>query len=168
MKAVNKCSAVGLLLGIGLIVFPMSYACHGEASEAEIHDLDSAELAARGKQLRAAIQQKYQELISTKRLNGNETNITEAVMPYIPIRISFRDAETILRAGGFTLRYPDLNRATDPNRNKDWWYAVMAEISQFAQGLLFRVDAYVLLLPKSPGDYTAVEKVSASFLATSP
>jgi plasmid stability protein len=157
-------TAIRWFFGIAFIVVFVSNAVHGRAAEDELREIASNELQQRGKQLRAAFQQTYLEL--EHKLYGTSTDITESVLPYVAPGISFRNAETILRNAGFTVEYPDLNQVANPNRGRDW-YVVMARISPFASPFPSRVDAYVLLFPMSPGDYTTVAKVSAGFFVVS-
>ena len=159
-RAISRRSAFGQFFDIGLISLLMSYAFRVGAAETETDHVRYDELEARGKQLRAAIQEKFQELVRTRRLNGFDIDITETVLPYFPTGISFTDAEATLRNGGFTVKYPDLNQSPNPNKE---WKAVMGYISPFVQGFLSTTNVYVLLFPKSSGEYTVVEVVSAKF-----
>jgi hypothetical protein len=122
----------------------------------------------RGRQLHAALEDAYQKLAATGTLSGRGTDITAIVLPYFPPDITFDDAETTLRNAGFSLGpRPDLNAPPNPNRAKDW-YAVVARISPFAQQFPSRTDLYISLLPKTPGDYTTVSRVSATFFVSRP
>jgi hypothetical protein len=126
------------------------------------------EIERRGKELRAALHQTYEELVASEKVSGLETDISGYIAPYIFAGITFDDAESILRAAGFSLnpRPPD-NQAKNPNKAKDW-YAVLARISPFVQRVIGKVSVYVTLFPKSPGDYTVVENVQASFFVSMP
>jgi hypothetical protein len=131
---------------------------------------ESDELKRRGKELRAALQRRHLQLVvNNVRIDPvGGVDATDAVLPYIPVGTSFSDAEAILRHAGFVIgKHPNLNAPPDINRGKDW-YAVVAEISPFSTWLLVRTDFYVELLPRSPGDYSTVSKVSASFFITGP
>jgi hypothetical protein len=121
----------------------------------------------RGKGLRAQLNKTYQNLQASQRFAGNGNDITEAVLPYIPNGTPFSEAESILRSAGFIVgSRPDLNSERNPNKGRDW-YAVVASMP-FKQGLMSNVNIYVSLLPKSPGDYTTVEKVSATLFVLMP
>ena len=121
-------------------------------------------LEKRGADLRTSLKKKYAELVSSGKLSGGRNNITNSVLPFIPIGISFDEAETILRAAGFNVEpYPDLNAPPNPNRTRDW-YGVVATIPAFVERFGMKVSVYIMLLPKSPGDYTTVSDVKASFL----
>ncbi len=94
--------------------------------------------------------------------------MTDVVRPYIPVGMTFTDAEAILRDAGFTIySYPDQHKANAVNRSKHW-YAVLAAIPFVKRRFMFRTDLYVSLLPKSPGDYTDVTRVTATVFVTGP
>jgi hypothetical protein len=146
---------------------PALYA--GMLDQAEKHQMAFDGLEQRGKRLRAALQRKYEKLAESHQLRGglHGTDVTDAVLPYIPIGISFSDAETVLKDAGFVVGpHPDLNAPPNPNRAKDW-YSVVAKISPFAGRSGTKVDLYVSLLPRAPGDYTVVSKISATFFVSS-
>ncbi len=122
----------------------------------------------RGHALKSELWKLYNELKTARKLGPVSTDITERVLPYVAPGISFQEAETILRAAGFKMPpYPKPQRASDPNRPRDW-YAVVAWISPFAESFPFKVSVSVTLQPKSPGDYTSVEKVGAHFFVSGP
>jgi hypothetical protein len=122
----------------------------------------------RGKELRAALQQTYEELVASRKMSGLETDITQYVKPYIYAGMMFDEAESILKAAGFHIDpRPAADRANDPNSPKDW-YAVLASISPFVQRFMGKVSADVMLLPRSPGDYSVVDSVRASFFVSMP
>jgi hypothetical protein len=153
--AVVICGAVGLA-GWALTTYPV---------------VESDELAQRGKELRAALERKYQQIsageVRVDPFHG--ADVTDAVLPYIPVGSSFSDAETILRHAGFFVGgHPDVNTQFGPNHGKDW-YAVLASISPFARWqMFFRTSLYVVLLPRSPGDYSVVSKIRATFFVMGP
>ncbi len=129
------------------------------------HEMSMADLQNRGKELAAKLQTTYQELSDANELAGglHGTDITEAVRQYIPTGTPFSDAEIMLRSAGFVIEpHPDLTLPPNPNRAQDW-YGVIAEIAPFAKSLIGKTDLYVTLLPISPGDYSTVYKVSATF-----
>jgi hypothetical protein len=134
----------------------------------ETQQIASDDLEQRGKELRAELQQAYQKLVDSRKLGGGRgTDATEAVLPYIPIGTSFWEAETVLRNAGFVVGpRPDVNAPPNPNRAADW-YAVIARINPFSTKLLeSKISLYVTLLPKSPGDYTIISKISATFFVS--
>ncbi|MGA7750379.1 MAG: hypothetical protein WCA63_09545, partial [Gallionella sp.] len=71
--------------------------------------MNSSELETRGKQLRASMDVRYKELIAAGgALNSREiifqsVDLTDLFTPYIPIGMSFDDAEVVLRAAGFSV-----------------------------------------------------------------
>ena len=126
----------------------------------------SADLSYRAKSLRGDLD----EAVDTRPLTGGShgTDVSDVVLPYIPPGTSFADAQAILRSAGFTINpYPDLAMVNDQNRSKDW-YAVLAEIPFFRKRFLQRIDLYVSLFPRSPGDYSEVVTVVATILVTGP
>jgi hypothetical protein len=126
------------------------------------------EIERRGKELRAALQQTYEEIVASAKPSGLQTDITRSVTPYVSAGMTFEEAESILKVAGFEINpHPTADKAKDPNRAKDW-YAVLASISSFIQGFMRKVSVYVTLFPKSPGDYTVVDNVQASFFVSMP
>ena len=112
MRFANQRRVVAKLLAIVLITPIALEGGSNWASETTINQTDRDQLQQRGQELRAALQQTYQELLRTKRLNGHRTDITQSVLPYISVGMSFRDAETILHNAGFTIEKPDLGPGT--------------------------------------------------------
>ncbi len=129
--------------------------------------MTTAEAKARGEALKAELWTIYQELRAAGKLAPLQTDITRYVRPYVTPGSTFRDAEMTLRAAGFTIERPDPGRGSDPNRPRDW-SAVLARISSFDDRFPFRTSLYVTLLPGSPGDYSRVETVTASFFMSGP
>ena len=127
---------------------------------------DSGELMSRGKRLRADLDEAIETRPMSGRIGG--TDVTDVVRPYIPVGMTFTDAEAILRDAGFTISpYPDEHKANALDRSKDW-YAVVAAIPFVKKRFMFRTDLYVSLLPARPGDYTNVTKVTATVFMTGP
>ena len=127
---------------------------------------DPSEMLRHGKSLRAELD----KAVKTRSLSGgiSGTDMTDVVLPYIPVGTMFGDAEAILRDAGFTIYpYPDLSKSAGINQSKDW-YAVTSGISFFEKKSLFRTDLYVSLLPVLPGEYTNVIKVTATVFVTGP
>ena len=147
----------------------MSYIATSDDGK-EDHRMVVEDFVKRGKELRAKLQQTYKKLVDSNELRGglHGTDVTYAVLPYIPIGTSFSGAVAILRNAGFVVGpHPDSNPPPNPNRPKDW-YAVVAQITPFAQKFPSRTDLYVSLLPKSPGDYTIVSRIDAQFFISLP
>jgi hypothetical protein len=130
-------------------------------------DLSTNDIDRRGAKLRAALEANYKKLVELKQIHPPDTDTTDVVTKYISVGMTFSEAEDVLRTAGFHIEpYPDLNQSSNPNRSKDW-YAVLATVSPFETRFPFRVDLGVELLPKTPGDYTDVAKITASFLISS-
>jgi hypothetical protein len=122
-------------------------------SQQPAHDLEQ-----RGKALRAELDRSYQKLVRSHEI-AQGTDLTEVVLRYIPIGTSFDEAESVLHGAGFVVRpRPNLN-VPEVNRARDW-YAVIAKLA-LASNLVAVVDLYISLLPRSPGDYSDISKVSA-------
>jgi hypothetical protein len=131
-------------------------------------ELASSSLMQRGKDLRTALEKTYAGHDSHFGGGLHGTDVTAAVLPFIPPGTPFADAETILRDAGFTIEpYPDVTAPPNPNRAKDW-YAVLARIDPFATFLIGKATVYVSLLPPAPGDYTQVSSLSATFFVSMP
>jgi hypothetical protein len=150
------------LVSIGLLVAALTSPVNA------FERMGAADLHERGQALLASLQETYKRLQDDRRLSGSSTDITESVLRFIPAGISFADAEAILRDAGFSIEYPEQYLKIDPrNRPRDW-YAVLGVKDPFVQLWVGKVSVYVTLLPKSPGDYSAVEKVSASLWVSLP
>jgi hypothetical protein len=154
----NRRTVLRLAAASPLVVLRMSSV---RAEESAPNQTDTDNLRQRGKQLRSALEQTY-KAYKAPGPPGMFTDISDVVVPFFPAEISFRDAEVILRSAGFTIEYPNLDKPSVP-KSYQYWYAVRAEIAPFVQGSYYRVDAFVLLLPKAVGDYTTVSKVVARF-----
>ncbi len=122
----------------------------------------------RAKELRVALCRAYERVSAAGGLNSfHGPEVTEDVLPYIPLGTSFTEAVALLSYAGFTIgRYPDINAPPDRNRSRDW-YALTTSVSPFASQLIDRDDLYISLLPPSPGEYTTVSKLTAKFFRTS-
>ncbi len=146
----------------------------GSFCKARVYQIVSGDLGKRGAELRVALQRAYQRVAAANGLGApHGADVTEDVLPFIPTGTPFNDAVTILKSAGFDiLPYPGVNAPPNPNRAKDW-YALLARISPYTSGFLDRldpidrVDLYVSLLPPSPGEYTTVATVAATFYRTS-
>jgi hypothetical protein len=131
---------------------------HGESIQEEKNIVTSSSLEQRGKQLRAAIEQAYKNLVDTKTLSSKRgNNITEVVVQYIPVGTSFDDAEQILRNAGFKV-YPRPN--ANPTGTRPDRYDVVGAIDSFDwKRFLSKVSVWVNLSPQAPGNYGKVNKV---------
>jgi hypothetical protein len=122
----------------------------------------------RGAELRAAIKLTYERLSASGGLQGgfHGTDVTEVFLQNIPIGTPFQEAVAILKDAGFVIdSYPDLNAPPNPNRTKDW-YALIARIAPFSNAAFSQVELFVSLLPPSPGEYTIVFDISATFFCS--
>jgi len=120
------------------------------------------ELEQRGKKLRADIDNAYKKLSEASGIKDRgmgSSPITDVVTKYIPIGISFDDAETILRSAGFAIR----PRAPNPYISEKYpeKYDVVATIDQYVPTPFGKTSVIVSLRPRNPGDYSVVRKVSA-------
>jgi hypothetical protein len=143
----------------------------GSDAKKESHPIATENLNQRGKQLRAAFEDAYRSLRASGKFGGFKIDVTPVVLQYISIGTSFDDAEAILQSAGFFIfPHPDLdapeNGPQNPNRSK-LWYAVTAWINPFDQFFPSKISLDVLMLPKSPGDYTTVDKMLATFVISS-
>ncbi|MBV8696500.1 hypothetical protein [Bradyrhizobium sp.] len=159
-------------LNIGMaLAFPHNQTGQGTGGlrAGEVHmAMNTTKNEARGQALKSELWKVYEELKAAGKLSPAGTDVTQSVLPFVSPGNSFEDAETTLRAAGFTIPpHPKPELANDPNKPRDW-YAVVARISPFAESFPFKVSAYVTLLPQSPGNYTIVEKVTARFFVSGP
>jgi hypothetical protein len=143
-----------------------------ETIHKEKYAVATESLELRGKQLRMAIEQDYQRLEESKTINSKTgSDITAAVVRYIPMGTSFDDAEQILRSAGFDVgsRFGPKSPAIGfrlPNQR----YVLTARINSL-HGSLFSlrtVSVIVFLAPDNPDIYEKVVGVSASILLSYP
>jgi len=167
MRRFSVLTAVVLAAGV-FMVSDLSFADAVQATKTNIADkgnssMTKAELERRGKELRAAIDQKYKELIDTKTFVNDPTkgnDITVVVLKYIPIGMSFDNGETILRAAGMNVgQHPDINLPD----NGPATYAVWAS-ALLLQELGCQTSSSVFLYPSIPGKYDKIKKVDAGIL----
>lgn len=123
--------------------------------------VEQKELERSGQMLRADLEQCYRKLRNEKKLHPNgSSDVTALIEKYIPLGTSFDNAEAMLRFAGFSVDpRPNLN---NPPTRWDSYY-VVAAISPFAETFISKTSLYVSLIPRSPGDYTSVSKISAGF-----
>lgn len=168
---------VKITVGVFVVLLALSWVITGEAENfvrAHYYQLISGDLGKRGAELRAALDRAYKRAAAANRLGDpHGADVTEDVLPFIPIGTPFDDAVTILKSAGFgILPYPNVNAPPNRKRAKDW-YALLAGISPYANTFLDRFDPidrtnlYVSLLPPAPGEYTTVLKVDATFFRVS-
>ncbi len=164
MKEASRRFAMHLILCIGLVALPASYAVRFRASAQEVHQMDIDELQQRGKKLRDALQETYQKLVDERALiPGRGAEVTDVVERFIPVGTSFSDAETILKDAEF--RVDERSASALPRSGAQ---GVHAEIHRFAEQFPAVTDLIVILYQKSPSDYTTVAKISATFFISLP
>lgn len=115
------------------------------------------DLEARGKQLRSAIDERYKQLASGEMKSSGYPNndITDVVTQYVPVGISFDEAEIILRSAGFKIG-PRGSSPLTPKR-----FAVDAVIDKYVTTIIGHTDISVSLEPLSSTDWRLVKKVIA-------
>jgi hypothetical protein len=117
-----------------------------------------SELEMRGKQLRSEIDERYKKLCAAKAIKPmgqGRNDIDDIVTKYVPIGISFNEAEIILRSAGFKVG-PREKHSLITNK-----FMVFAEIAQYVPTLLGKTSIYVTLEPESPNDWRQVKKIEA-------
>lgn len=117
-----------------------------------------------GKQLHAAVIQEYKRLRASGSLGVKSVDITKIILQYIPVGISFDDAERILRDAGFEVGVRPNAKLLEANAfNLPDPYSVVASLDPDEPSLfnvsLARIS--VFLKPKSPEDYTKVMEIHA-------
>ena len=119
-------------------------------------------LVQRGKKLRIEIDVAYKKLSDARVIKPRDaSDITEVVIEYIPVGISFDEAECILRSAGFSV---DPRPSDHPIGNRPDRFDVVGSIVPYVQQPLSRVNVYISLSPNAPGDYRKVKKVNAAFV----
>jgi hypothetical protein len=130
--------------------------------------MSPGDLEKRGIELRAALEKTFDKMLRSGKALNRETDISEAVVPYVSAGMTFEEAERILKAAGFSVSpHPDAAReAKNPNRPMGW-EAVYAEIPDFSwRVVLGNVSVNVSLYPEAPGNYTNVKAVHAVIFIT--
>ena len=105
------------------------------------------EIRDRGTRFRTELDKAFNALGDSGKA-GHANEFTAIAVPYISAGMALEDAEGILRAAGFT--EPPPPRARE-DRDRTDWYAVVAEIPQFAGRVFGPVDVFVMLLPPEQG-----------------
>jgi len=123
--------------------------------------------AARGRQLRAEIDDVYKKLSAANAIknNGRGRNlITDVVKKYIPVGTSFDQAEAVLRAAGFAVPPHRPNpHVTDGNPLQ---YIVAATIDHYVPTYFGKTSIEVDLYPRAPNDYSVVQDITAEITRT--
>jgi hypothetical protein len=121
----------------------------------------------RGNQLRLDLQELYSSVRRNKTVRVGINDIGDFIRGYIPVGISFEDAEHILRSAGFDVPERPGSNVPDaphwPNRSDK--YAVVAA-TLFPSGLMSRAELMLGLRPKSAGDYSTVKDVRAGIVVS--
>ena len=127
----------------------------------------SNELELRGKQLRAEIDSAYKKLSDARAIKNQGMGrnfITDVVIKYIPVGTSFDDAETILRAAGFTIQ----PRLPNPYLSDAEKYDERATIDQYVPTPFGKTSVDISLRPRGPDDYSTVQNITAEITRTFP
>jgi hypothetical protein len=118
------------------------------------------DLDERGKQLRQDIEQLYSRLQSSNTLGvgvANANDVSDLIAKYIPEGMSFDDAEQILRSAGLRVcDRPDIDVSSQRNDKDDVVATMLLPGRPWS-----RVDLFINLRPKAPGDYSTVKEVVA-------
>ncbi len=143
-------SGIRLLVAVGLLSWSTIFLFAAEVQIPEQSARSATVWALKGKQLRAEIDARFDELKSSDTLHGG-ADVTSIVTKYVPPGISFDDAKQILQAaglggGGLTL---------DGHR----FFRVLIG-GWFFKDTTFAVE----LTPRSPGDFSVVQAVKGSLL----
>lgn len=132
----------------------------GSVSKREIKMAAESDLELQGKQLRSEIDSTYKKLTDSNLIKNSGMGrnfITDIVSKYIRVGMSFDDAETILRAAGFTIQPRIPNRYLSDVEK----YDERAVIEQYAPTPFGKTIVSVSLRPRGPDDYSVVQNVSA-------
>ncbi len=111
--------------------------------------LSLQEIRDRGTRFRAELDQAFKALGDSEKA-GHANELTAIAAPYISAGLPVEDAETILKAAGFA-EPPSPRARAEQDRTRMDWYAVVAEIPQFAGRVFGPVDVFVMLLPPEQG-----------------
>ena len=104
----------------------------------------------RGTKFRAELDKAFNALPSSEKA-GHANEFTALAVPCIYAGMALDDADSILKAAGFTEPpIPRTREDQDGSRRTDW-YAVVAEVPQFAGRVFGPVDVFVMLLPPEQG-----------------
>lgn len=116
---------------------------------------------AKGKALRKAIDQRYESLNhanAIKPMGKGQNNIDDVVLRFIPIGTSFKDAEQVLEAAGFTLSKPGNQ---PPFQN---YFAVRGTIDQYVSTPFGKTSVVIDLQPNDAKDWSFVHAIGAVIL----
>ncbi|MBV8061095.1 MAG: hypothetical protein JO253_06180 [Alphaproteobacteria bacterium] len=110
VKLSTKQLLVSLVLGASALSPITSAKAAGEAvtqqSASNGAHMSQKELEQRGRELHQALVDRFKTLMETNDLpvaNGNSKDISDVVIPYIPVGMSFADTAILLRAAGLKL-----------------------------------------------------------------
>lgn len=111
--------------------------------------LPPQEISNRGIRFRAELDKAFDALGDSDKA-GHANALTAIAAPYISAGMALEDADSILSAAGFSAPpRPSAREAKDRNRTD--WYAIVAEVPQFAGRVFGPVDVFVTLLPPEQG-----------------
>lgn len=106
--------------------------------------LSPEEVLDRGIKFRAELDKAFNALRDSEKA-GHANEFTAIALPYISAGMALEDAEGVLKAAGFA--EPARARDEHDRDRRTDWYAVVAEIPQFAGRVFGPVDVFVMLLP---------------------
>lgn len=112
--------------------------------------LPPGEISDRGVSFRGKLDKAFNALPDSDKA-GHANEFTALAIPYIYAGMALDDADSILKAAGFTEPpRPRTGEEQDESSRTDW-YAVVAEVPQFAGRVFGPVDVFVMLLPPQQG-----------------
>lgn len=113
-----------------------------------------------GKELRAAIDVRYDELKKTNGLKNNgrgHNSISDTVLKYIPLGTSFDRAESILSYAGFKIGGHEKEIGGHD-------FVVHASIDKYVFFYFEKISVVVILHPINSNDWTAVHELDADIV----
>jgi hypothetical protein len=115
----------------------------------------------RGARLRRALERAYLDLRHTGEFKSAGNDVSSIVKKYIPVGMSFVNAETTLRSSGFNID-PLPPREPPKNPSPLWKFAIFGTLVLAQQGVS-RITVEATLLPKiSEADHKTVKGVHAA------
>jgi hypothetical protein len=117
-----------------------------------------SDLEQRGKQLRKALDNEYQQLAKSRSLKDQNIIGSELIARYIPIGTSFADAAIVLRNANFKIGTTTF-KSSYPN---------LHATAQIKTSLFSKSEIVIDLDPDLPGDINSnIGKIDAMFISTS-
>lgn len=107
------------------------------------------EIRDRGTKLRAALDKAYNGIKNTGKA-GHANEFSAVIQPYISAGMALEDADGILSAAGFSAP-PHPSARDAQHQHQTDWFAIVAEVPQFAGRVFGPVDVFVTPLPPEQG-----------------